>query len=119
MDKISNFKVLDILKFLGLGILTFVVLPLIIALLLFIRVGSLLAFIILAIYILLLSLSIPTFITGLSEFIHSKFDKIPSWLYVIILSGILYGLSFIPYAGSIIVLLGIILGIGMIIKKLK
>ncbi|MBQ6991832.1 MAG: hypothetical protein IJN50_02815 [Clostridia bacterium] len=119
MDKLSNFKVLDILKFLGLGILTFVVLPLIIALLLFIRVGSLLAFIILAIYILLLSLSIPTFITGLSEFINSKFGKIPSWLYVIILSGILYGLSFIPYAGSIIVLLGIILGIGMIIKKLK
>ncbi|MBE5819541.1 MAG: hypothetical protein E7310_01755 [Clostridiales bacterium] len=119
MDKLSNFKTLDILKFLGFGVLTFVILPLIIALLLFIRVGSLLAFIILAIYILLLTLSVPTFITGFSEFIHSKFDKIPSWLYVIMLSGILYGLSFIPYAGSIIVLLGIILGIGIIINNLK
>ena len=119
MDKLSNFKVLDILKFLGLGILTFVVLPLIIALLLFIRVGSLLAFIIFAIYILLLSLSIPTFITGLSEFIHSKFDKIPSWLYVIIFSGILYGLSFIPYAGFIIILLGMIIGFGIIVRNFK
>lgn len=119
MDKLSNFKAIDILKFLGFGLLIFVLVPLIIGLLFLIKVGYLLAFIVLAIYTLLLSLSIPTFIAGFSEFVYSKFDKLPSWLYVIILSGILYGLSYIPYAGFIIILLGMIIGIGMIVKDLK
>ena len=119
IDKLSNIKALDYLKFLGFGILTFVILPLIIALLLFIKIGILLAFILVTIYLLLLSISIPTFITALSELILSKFVQLPRWLYVIILSGILYSLSFIPYAGLIIVLLGVIVGIGMIVKNLK
>lgn len=118
MDKLTVFKPVDILKFLGFGILTFVILPLIIALLLFIKIGTLLAFILVAIYLLISSISIPTFVTALSELIHSKFAQLPSWLYVIILSGIIFGLSFIPYAGPIIVLLGIILGIGMIVKNI-
>lgn len=116
----------DIVKHMGYGLVSLIILPIIAVILCLTVFGMPLGLLILAIYIILLLISIiPTgYIVG--NIIWNKFIKTKKRKYIMGIMGttIVYILCQIPYIGGIVVFLTILLGMGSIIelffhKKLK
>lgn len=114
-----KFSVVTILKALGVGLLSIIVLSIITALLLVSVVFAKVAAILLTGIILAALLSLAVAIITLATVLYNKFNKGKSKLFVVIytvlLSLIYFALSFIPYAGAIISLIINVIGFGLIV----
>ena len=118
LDKLSNFSVSNLLKYLGIGLGFVLLTPIIIILLLISRIGTILGFILLFIYIVLLIISKPIFIIYTSNFAKNKIpSKINIYVYMLLIDVILSLISLIPYIGFIISILVSFAGFGIVMKN--
>ena len=113
--RISNISVLGLLKYLGIGLVFFILVPLVSILLLKTSLGNILGIILLLIYIILLIVSHSIFIIAITTFIKNKFVKdFNIYLYILAVSIIFSVFTLIPYVGFIISILVNLAGFGMI-----
>lgn len=118
--KISDISGLNLLKYLGIGLGFFILIPIISILLLITGVGSILGLIILLIYIILLVISKPIFIISIATFTKNRLsDKFNIYLYILAIAVILSLISLIPYVKLVVSLLVNLAGFGIIIKCIK
>jgi len=118
LDKISNISILNLLKYLGIGLVFLILIPIISILLLISNVGSILGILLLLIYIILLLIAKPIFIISIATFAKNKYaKKLNIFLYILIIDIILSLLTLIPYVGFILSMLVSLIGFGMIIKR--
>jgi predicted acyltransferase (DUF342 family) len=94
----------------GIGLLFLILIPIIIILLFTIKIASLLAFALLALYALLLLISVPLFINTLAN----KYKGKKIYLTIFILSAIIWAINLIPYVGSIITFIVMLISLGNI-----
>ncbi len=117
-SKDVKFKFLTVLKALGVGILSFILLTIITAILLVSTIFTSAGFIVFMLFILACSISIPVTIITLASVLYNKFNKGKSMLFVllytILLTLVYYALSIIPYAGIIINIIIALTGLGLI-----
>ncbi len=109
------------LSVVGFGILGLIVIPLVSIALMLLNVTSSVGILFLALYFVLICISISIFIIALNNVICSKikFDKaIKQFVILVILSIVTWLLTIIPYAGSVFVLIYMILGLGIIVKNI-
>ena len=90
-----------------------ILVPLIIVLLLLTKIGSLLAFILIFIYIIGLLIAKPLFIIALSKLISNRIN-INSYVVILLLSTLISLICLIPYAGILLSLLMVLIGLGII-----
>ena len=103
----------------GFGLLALIVLPIISLVLLFIPVTIGLSFLLLGIYVILLALTTSIFTITISNLIADKLNIDNKWLHLALVAVgalIIYLLKLIPYAGGIVSLICIILGLGILVK---
>ena len=121
INKISSQNILISLA-IGLGIL--IGIPLVSILLFITRIGSLLAFLLLLLYVVAIIIAKPIFIIAVAELIKNKILKnnkaMPSstLIYILVLTIILSLISLIPCFGFIISLLVMLAGLGVFVKSL-
>lgn len=118
VEKSSNINSSSILKFLGIGILILVAVPVLSILLLITQVGSLLGILLGIIYALLLIVAKPIVIIAISKLINKKVKSINTYVAIIITTIALSLINLIPYVGFIVNSLILIIGLGMIVKSL-
>lgn len=119
IEKISNINSSSILKYLGIGILLFVILPVLSILLLISNVGSLLGLLLAIIYALLLIIAKPIIIIAFSKIINKRITSLNIYIGIGITTIALSLINLIPYVGFIVYLLVIDLGLGLIVKCIK
>lgn len=119
IEKISNINSSSILKYLGIGILLFVILPVLSILLLISNVGSLLGLLLAIIYALLLIIAKPIIIIAFSKIINKRITSLNIYIGIGITTIALSLINLIPYVGFIVSLLVIIMGLGLIVKCIK
>lgn len=90
-----------------------VILPLLSLLLLLIKIGNIIAFILILAYIISLLIAKPIFIIAISKLISNKIN-INSYVVILILNTLISLIGLIPYAGIILSLLIILMGLGII-----
>ena len=118
LDEISNMSGLTLLKYLGIGLGFLILIPIVTILLFMSRVGSILGFILLFIYIILLIIAKPIFIISVATFAKNNIsNKISIYLYILAVTVILSLISLIPFLGFIISVLVSFTGLGIITKK--
>ena len=119
LDKISNLSVKGLLKYLGIGVLFLILVPIISFLLLLSNIGSTLGIILILIYITLLLIAKSIFIISIATFAKNKLNNnINSYLYILAIAVILSLINLIPYLGFIISLLTKLVGFGIITTNL-
>lgn len=109
----------NILPVIGYGILGIILMPIIVVILLLLRISASVGLLLLSIYFILLAISSSIFTISIANIIAEKLKVSKTLPYIgvlIITAIILWALQFIPYAGSIIVIITMILGLGTIIK---
>ena len=113
-----KFKLITALKALGIGILLFILLTIITAILLVSTIFTTAGFIVLMLFILACIIALPVVIITLASVLYNKFNKGKSMLFVllytILLTLVYYALSIIPYAGFIINVIISLTGLGLI-----
>lgn len=119
IEKLSDVNISSILKYLGIGILILIAVPIISLLLLISQIGSLLALLLAILYILLLVIAKPIFVITISNIINKKYKSINKYLTIGIITILLSLINLIPYLGIIIYLLVLITGLGLIFKLIK
>ena len=118
LHNLSNISGSNLLKYLGVGLLFLILIPIISILLLITNVGSILGIILLLIYIILLIIAKPIFIISVATFIKNKSTKkINIYLYILIIDVILSLISSIPFVGFTLSMLVNLTGFGMIVKR--
>lgn len=107
----------NIFKVVGFGLLSFIILPIISIILLFIGITFNISLLLIFIYVILMCISCSIFTIVLNNLICKKLKivKKPIIFGILVATGIiLWGLSLIPYLGPIINFICIILGLGII-----
>ena len=120
-EKAENLIIKKPLSIIGFGVLSFIAIPIVSIALLISEVASSVGLILLAIYIILICISTSILIIALNSIICKKlkFTKpIKTFGILIVTSVVAYLLTLIPYVGSIINLIYIILGLGIVTKNL-
>ncbi len=113
IDKFSNISVVNLLKYLGIGLGFLIAIPIICVLLFIVRIGTIIGVILLLIYTLVFIFAKPIFIVSISTFLKKKLnDKISIYLYILAVSIVLFLIGLIPYVGFIISLLIYLIGVG-------
>lgn len=119
ISRLSYFTAIDMLKSLGIGLGILILVPIVSILLFITNVGILVGLFLLALYAVLLIISIPVFIITIAEFIKNRFfGSINSFVIVLILTVLLSLLNLIPYFGLIVSILALTLGLGIFSKSL-
>lgn len=99
------------------GLVGLVMIPAIILLLFLMQITSSIAFLLLILYFILLAIAKSIFIIALNHFISSKLNinkNAGIFGMLILISLIIWGIGFIPYIGSILSVIMIVLGLGFI-----
>ena len=120
VEKLSNTKVslLGLLKALAIGLVSLVVVGIVSIIVLATFIGSKLVFILLALYVLLFILAVPTFTVVVTNTLKPvlKVDKTSMYYLVLVLvSVILYGVTLIPFVGMYLSIIITLLGLGTLI----
>ena len=114
LDKSRN----NIVKNIGVGLVTLIIIPIIILIFIFTLFGISLAILLACLYAILIYLS--TIVTGyiLGCFIWDKLIKIDKRLYLVGVIGIfiLYILKLIPYISNLVTVISVVIGVGSIIS---
>ena len=119
LERFSDISVRDLLKYLGIGLLILLVIPIISILLLISNIGSILGLLLILIYIIILLVSKSIFVISIATFIKNKLqNNFNSYLYILAITVILSLISLIPFLGFIIVAIVNLIGFGMITKNL-
>ena len=127
IDKISSLSISNILVALAIGLGLLILIPIISLLLFITRIGSLLGFLLLVLYILVLMIAKPIFVISISILIKDKFSNnsignnssvLSNIISILILTIILSLISLIPYVGFIVSLSVILTGFGIFAKSL-
>lgn len=113
INKASNLKISQVFIALGIGVATLIVVPLVSLLLLFTYVGVTIAFALLAIYFLVISISLINFVIAISGLVKSKLQKGKDIIYILLGTILVYVLTNIPYVGWIFCLLTALIGLGI------
>ncbi len=90
-----------------------VLVPLIIVLLLLTKIGSILAFILIFIYIIALLIAKPIFIIAVSKLISNKIN-INNYIIILLLSTLISLICLIPYVDIVLSLFMVLMGLGII-----
>jgi len=118
----SNYLTTNPLKALGIGILAFIVIPILAIIFFMIKTCSIIALVILAIYFILLALSTVIVTISLAKYLDSKIEKTHSensiLAYVLIVGVALWLLAKIPFLGGLITIITCILGLGTIVVSI-
>lgn len=104
----------------GFGLLGLIVLPIISIILLMIPITTKFAAVLIGIYILSIAISTSIFTLAISEFISDKLNLENKWLHLAIASAgalVIYLLKLIPYVGALVSIICIVLGLGILTKK--
>ena len=104
---------------LGLGIVSLIVIPIIIFMLILLQITASAALLILTIYILLLIIGANIFAITLSGLIASKFkskNKVIEFIFVIVITAIIWAFRFIPYVGGVLGFICTVFGLGLLTK---
>lgn len=104
----------------GFGLLGLILLPIISIILLIIPVTTKFAAVLIGIYILSIAISTSIFTLAISEFISNKLNLENKWLHLAIASAgalVIYLLKLIPYVGALVSIICIVLGLGILTKK--
>ena len=104
----------------GFGLLGLILLPIISIILLIIPVTTKFAAVLIGLYILSIAISTSIFTLAISEFISNKLNLENKWLHLVIASAgalVIYLLKLIPYAGALVSIICIVLGLGILTKK--
>lgn len=115
----TDLTYLSLLKTLVIGLIFLILIPIVSILLFISNIGSILGFILVLIYIILLILTKPIFIIGIATFIKNKLSyKLNIYLYILGITVILSLINLVPYIGFIFSILVTLTGFGMITKNL-
>lgn len=118
IEKISNINSSNILKYLGIGILVLVALPVLSILLLITNIGSLLGLLLAIIYALLLIVAKPIVVIVISKMINKKVKSINTYVGIGIITILLSLINLIPYIQFVVSLLVNLTGLGIMVKSL-
>lgn len=118
IEKLSNLNASGILKYLGIGILVLVALPVLSILLLITNIGSLLGLLLAIVYALLLIVAKPIVVIVISKMINKKVKSINTYVGIGIITILLSLINLIPYIEFVVSLLVNLTGLGMMVKSL-
>lgn len=109
------------LQTIGFGLLALFAIPLLVLLLLILQVTVSVAFALLALYVLLLLIASAYFVIAVAEAITEKIKMENKWQklgIVVCIAVVLWAIGQIPYVGGFIEFVAIILGLGILTKKI-
>lgn len=118
INKLSNIKVSKFFICMGIGFGILILVPVLVLLLFISNIGALLGILLVILYILMLLIAKPIFIISVANLIRNKkFNDAKNIVIIICISIIISLIELIPYVGSLISLLVMLSGLGLIVKK--
>lgn len=115
----KNFTLKKLLVSLGIGIILLIAVPILFIILCMIHIGIALAFTLLAVYVLIILLAIPSVIFLIAKLLHDKLNsKISIPAYIIIATCVLWILQLIPGLKTILSILLLLIGSGNLFVKM-
>ena len=115
VEKVSQFKLTNIIMSLGVGFISLFAILLVFMLLCFSIIGIPLAFVFVIGYLFLLGLALPLFANNIANAIKLKLNI---YVKLLIVTAILYLVSLIPIVGSIVIFIFLLIGSGQILLEL-
>lgn len=118
INKLSDIKVSKLFIYIGIGLGILILVPILILLLFISNIGALLGILLAILYVLILLIAKPMFVISIADLIKTKkFNNAKNIVIIICISIIISLIELIPYVGSLISLLVMLSGLGILVKK--
>lgn len=118
INKLSDIKVSKFFICMGIGFGILILVPVLVLLLFISNIGALLGILLAILYVLMLLIAKPIFVISVANLIkNKKFNNAKNIVIIICISIIISLIELIPYVGSLISLLVMLSGLGLIVKK--